>query len=81
MRVRLDEVSLMTVALINVIKAIKLVLGGSKLSLVMKLLHFESLDHELVAFHLPFVGGRCLWSWNIGLLKIIVAICGKTFGV
>ena len=46
---------------------------------VVELLHFERLDHEVVAFPLPLVGSRCLWSWNIGLLKIIVAEGGETF--
>ena len=83
MMIRLDEVFIITIVLIKIIKAIGFVFGGSKLCLVvvMKLLHLESLNDELVAFHLPFVGGRSLWSWNIGLTKIIVAICGKTFFV
>ena len=81
MMIRLNEVLIITIVLIKIIKANGFVLGDSKLCLVvvMKLLHLESLNDELVAFHLPFVGGRSLWSWDIGLTKIIVAICGKTF--
>ena len=65
------------VAIIGLVETIKVVLGGSKLSLVVKLLHLKCLHHESVAFHLPFVGSRCLWSGDIGLLKIVVAKCGK----